>query len=196
MRSKPHLNRDAATSEVASYRPATDNEARRRDLARTQEVYDENPFGEFSYGAKRVAHNRPLVDFLASLDGSEMLFDVGCGAGYWHETAARRNLEQNHSYGLDLSFASARLAKRKGVMAVCGSALELPFGDAVSDATICNGVIQCAPDPFQAFKELVRITKPGGRILLSSYNRWNPYFWLVRGMTVPLRYIYWNVSKK
>ena len=66
----------------------------------------------------------------------------------------------------------------------------------MSNLTICNGVIHHTNDPFKAFSELVRITKPGGYIYLNVYNIWNPYFYLVHKAMFPIRFLYWNVNKK
>ena len=66
----------------------------------------------------------------------------------------------------------------------------------MSDFTVCNGVIHHTNDPFKAFTELVRITKPGGYIYLNVYNIWNPYFYIVHRAMFPLRFFYWKINKK
>jgi ubiquinone/menaquinone biosynthesis C-methylase UbiE len=86
--------------------------------------------------------------------------------------------------------------RQKGFNAVIGDVLALPFGNNVSDLTVCIGVIHHTDDPFKAFSELARITKPGGYIYLNVYNKLNPYYYLVHRATFPIRYCYWNYSRK
>ena len=95
-------------------------------------------------------------------------------------------------------FAPANIEElaRRGFAAVCTNALSLDLKDNVSDFTFSQGVIHHTDNPFQAFRELVRITKPGGHIYLNLYNQWNPYFYLVHRATFPIRFIYWNVTTK
>lgn len=73
-------------------------------------------------------------------------------------------------------------------------ALDVPNSQA--DLTVCMGVIHHTKDPFLAFSELVRITKPGGLIYLSVYNKWHPYYYIVHKATAPIRYSYWHWSKR
>lgn len=167
-----------------------------RDVARARELYGRYCFGDFCYGAKRQEHNRPLVDFLASIDSNATVCDIGCGAGYWLEAGLRLGMARERAYGVDLSPANVAAAKAKGFPVLCGDALGLALESDISDFTICNGVIHHTPDPFRAFKELVRITRPGGCIFLGVYNRWNPYFYLVHRAALPIRYLYWNWDKR
>ena len=169
---------------------------RDRDVIRTRELYGECSYGDLCYGSLRERHNRPLVDFLASIPGDAEVFDIGCGSGYWLEAGRRFSLAPERAFGVDLSARSVAALGAKGFRALCGSVLDLPLAGNVSDATICNGVIHHTPDPLRAFEELVRVTRPGGFIFLSVYNRWNPYFYVVHTATAPIRWLYWNVSKR
>ena len=45
-------------------------------------------------------------------------------------------------------------------------ALRLPFADACFDSTFCVAVLQHVPDLQAAVRELARVTRPGGRIVL------------------------------
>ena len=41
----------------------------------------------------------------------------------------------------------------------------------MADLVISNGVIMITPDARTSFNELVRITKPGGTLVVSVYNK-------------------------
>lgn len=51
-----------------------------------------------------------------------------------------------------------------------GSAIDLPFADQTFDHTISIGVLMITPDCRRGFKEVARVTAPGGRVVLFIYN--------------------------
>jgi SAM-dependent methyltransferase len=51
---------------------------------------------------------------------------------------------------------------------VIGDAHELPFGDATVDAVVCTEVFEHLLDPPTAARELIRVLKPGGRLVLTT----------------------------
>jgi SAM-dependent methyltransferase len=50
----------------------------------------------------------------------------------------------------------------------------LPFGDAGFDAVVCTVSIEYLVHPFEVFREVARILKPGGKFILTFSNRWFP----------------------
>lgn len=165
------------------------------EVDRTRAVYHEYPFGDFSYGGTRENYNRPLMEFLATVELSETLVEIGCGTGFWLEVATRKGIPQDHCIGVDLAPGSAAIAAHKGFPVVCGDAIQLGIASGVAGVTICNGVLHHTVDPARAFAELVRITKPDGRIFVGVYSWCNPYFYVVHKATWPIRYLYWNCSR-
>ena len=160
-------------------------------------MYNEYRFGRFSYGNKRIETEPLLMKFLALAgDSGGTLFDIGCGSGFWTETYLKYGINKNKITLLDLAPANIEELKKDNFNAICGSVLELPFENNVSDFTVCNGVIHHTPDPEKAFSELVRITRPGKFIYLNVYNKWHPYYYIVHKATFPIRYLYWNYNKK
>ncbi|MBI4665140.1 MAG: methyltransferase domain-containing protein [Nitrospinae bacterium] len=51
------------------------------------------------------------------------------------------------------------------------SVLEIPYPDATFDFVHCDGVLHHTTNPEQGFKELVRVLKPGGDIVMAVYGR-------------------------
>ena len=49
-----------------------------------------------------------------------------------------------------------------------GDAHRLPFGDATFDAIVCTEVFEHLTDPPAAAREIVRVLKPGGRLVLTT----------------------------
>ncbi len=114
--------------------------------------------------------------------------DLGCGLGL--QTAALR--ERGYRVvGLDPSVGLlAAGQKRIGPTPVlAGSALELPFGDASLDFIYTIGVLHHLPGreaQQSAFREIARVLKPGGRLLVHESNPRNPLFRFYMGYLFPI----------
>ncbi len=113
-----------------------------------------------------------VVERAAPSDGDRLL-DVATGSGNVALPAAAAGAEVT---GLDLTprllVVAAGRASEAGldVKWVEGDAEELPFDDGSFDiVTSCFGVI-FAPRHEQAAAELVRVTRPGGRIVLTAWT--------------------------
>ncbi len=164
--------------------------------AKAGTMYNDYRFGDFNYGSARERLDPGFFEFISMVKNDKKVFDIGCGSGYWLNVCVREGIPKENITGVDLAPSNVEELGKKGFKAVCSNVLKLDLNDDVSDFTICNGVIHHTNDPFKAFGELVRITKPGGYIYLNVYNIWNPYFYLVHRAMFPLRFLYWNVSKK
>ncbi len=82
--------------------------------------------------------------------------DVAAGTGRWALHCAKRRAR-----AIAVDFC---IAMRPSVQA---DAIRLPFRDASADLTICAFALGYAP---QCFAELVRITRPGGTLLVSDVH--------------------------
>jgi ubiquinone/menaquinone biosynthesis C-methylase UbiE len=69
-----------------------------------------------------------------------------------------------------LEFAAARLQGRK-VSWQQADALALPFGDGEFDAVACQFGVMFFPDKTAAFREAMRVLRPGGRFVFSVWDR-------------------------
>ena len=114
-----------------------------------------------------------------------LVMDVGCGACRVARLVQRTG--RATTVGVDLSLASLRsaAAHRPGPL-VNGDNLRLPFRSGVADLVVSNGVIHHTPDAHASFLELARVTKPGGTLVVSVYNRhsWYYFTWRYVGAVV------------
>lgn len=104
------------------------------------------------------------------LAGCKQILDVGSGAGQLL-THLLKNIDRDaHVTATDLSQKMLeRTAKRFNdprVTYVSADLAQLPFEDATFDCATCGWVLEYLPDPEPGLKELARVVKPGGRILL------------------------------
>ena len=109
-----------------------------------------------------VAYKARLAELLRPMRGGRYL-DVGCGTGDDAlALAARYGVE---ILGVDASEAMVAEARRRGLaQAFVADAHVLPFDDASFDGCAADRVFQHLEDPVAALAELVRVTRPGGRI--------------------------------
>jgi SAM-dependent methyltransferase len=165
------------------------------ETANARSMYDEHPFGCPGYDRARFkAAYMSLLERV--IYRGCRLYDIGCGRGFWFPIYEHFGVESSNIIGLDQAQSAVAELQAQGYAVQVGDALDLPFDDGVADITVANGVIHHTGDSARAFSELVRITRPGGSVIVAVYNIWHPYFWVVHKATILFRYLYWHVTKK
>lgn len=134
--------------------------------------------GEYlpSYG---VDPRRPNIDHLAprfdrKLDtlerfrASGRILDVGAGAGLFLARAAQRGWSVS---GVELSDFGPRFAKANfGLDIFCGTLEAAAFPDKHFDVVILQDTIEHVPDPAGMLREIRRILRTGGALVISTPN--------------------------
>ena len=133
---------------------------------------------QFGAAAERYANSSyhqlsPDLDAMlaaVSLDGSERVLDVGTGTGHTALAFAPRVAEV---VGVDFTPAmleqARRLARARGASNVRfdeGDAMALPYAAADFDLVTCRVCAHHFTDPALAVREMARVLRPGGRLLL------------------------------
>jgi SAM-dependent methyltransferase len=57
-----------------------------------------------------------------------------------------------------------------------GSVLDIPFGEASFESTMCLEVLEHVADPARALAELHRVLKPGGHLYLTTPQMWYAHY--------------------
>jgi ubiquinone/menaquinone biosynthesis C-methylase UbiE len=99
---------------------------------------------------------------------SGTILDAGCGEALFAEFLERRQ-GVTRIVNVDLGDPTVVLHRRKDPRheAVRASLLELPFEKDTFDGVLCAEVLEQIEDDASAARELARVTKPGGTLLVS-----------------------------
>jgi ubiquinone/menaquinone biosynthesis C-methylase UbiE len=104
--------------------------------------------------------------------GCKRILDAGCGNGRYTRVLLRRADADARITGFDLSQRMLKRARRRvrseRVSFVAADLTRLPFADAIFDAVVCGWVLEHLPDPRPGLRELARVLRPGGRLLLMA----------------------------
>jgi ubiquinone/menaquinone biosynthesis C-methylase UbiE len=128
------------------------------------------------------------------------ILDVGAGTGRYGASFAR-DFPDSTVYVTDMTDESLSLAKRLaeevGVTNVVFQKEDvgaLSFPDDFFDVVFSDVVLQHVPNRADAMKEMTRVLKPDGTLIVSAVNIWNPphtlYKWLLKILREPYPYGY------
>jgi ubiquinone/menaquinone biosynthesis C-methylase UbiE len=144
----------------------------RKDDANNRAYYD-----DFSDGYERErgkGYHRMLEDLemqvVEPLARGKRVLEVGCGTGL---ILARLAKHAQLARGIDVSPGMLQSARERGLDVVLGSATALPFADASFDLVCSFKVLAHVPDISVALREIARVTRPGGHMVLEFYNPWS-----------------------
>lgn len=133
---------------------------------------------------------------LAALEGDEVLLDLGCGRGLLLVGAAHR-LPAGEAVGVDMWRAKDQSANTPAgplhnarlegvtVRVETGDARNLPFDDDTFDVVVSNFVLHNISGHGgrrEAIREVDRVLKPGGRLVLVDLARTDEYVSALRGV--------------
>ncbi len=112
---------------------------------------------------------KPLLKYIKEND---KVLDIGCGNGRLYHVLKEKQILYT---GLDLGEELIKIAKTKYPEAsfVVGDMKKLPFLADTFDAVFCIAAfhhLTTAEERLQALREMKRVVKPGGKILLVNWN--------------------------
>ena len=121
-----------------------------------------------------MAYDRQLCDYLsAELANGGTVLEVAIGTGY--PIADHLQKAGHEVHGVDISPDLVRRCREinPAIHAEVGDAENLAYPDATFDATYCFHSSWYFPDLPRAIGEMVRVTKPGGVVLIDIQNAAN-----------------------
>jgi len=106
----------------------------------------------------------------AEIPKGAVVIDVGCGTGRALPALRAATGPYGTVIGLDLTPQMLDQARSLGhdgwATLIVADALHLPIGDARVDVVFAAGLMNHLPDPHAGLRELARVTRPGGRLVL------------------------------
>ncbi len=112
-----------------------------------------------------------MIERWAALHDRRIL-EVGCGLGMY--TAQYRRRFTPHVDAFDVEFPRVAQAREATPHALLAAGEGMPYRTDSFDVVISNEVIEHVADDRQTAAEMVRVCKPGGRIVIFCPNRWYP----------------------
>ncbi len=104
---------------------------------------------------------------IVPIDGSERVLDLGCGLGH---LLAKLSGSSDRALGVELSEYAALRAHEHGQVLLADVERGLPFRDRVFDVVFAKDVVEHIGDLEIVMRELKRITRPDGRIVIVTPN--------------------------
>ena len=127
-----------------------------------------NPSFVWRFGQDR---RLTLIRQYVLLEGARIL-DVGCGLGVY----VRKLREfSDRVVGIDVDPGRLREGARTTPGLMLAASESLPFGDASFDAVILNEVIEHVRDDAATLREVSRVVRPGGHVVIYAPNRLFPF---------------------
>jgi 2-polyprenyl-3-methyl-5-hydroxy-6-metoxy-1,4-benzoquinol methylase len=123
------------------------------------------------YDSARKVMARLALETLSQTEGDGPVLDLGCGPGLIANYLERR--QRRVIYGIDVgpkSIAAAARASSGHNRFAMYDGEHVPFPDGYFDAVLCLEVLEHIAFDREIIKEIVRVLRPGGRLLLSTPN--------------------------
>jgi ubiquinone/menaquinone biosynthesis C-methylase UbiE len=134
-------------------------------------VYDKFAAGydRFFAPLERLGLRRWRQEVIDLLPKDASILELGCGAGANFEFYPR----SKRAVSSEISIRMLEVARTKRLEnhLIQADAQSLPFAENEFDAAFATLVFCSIPDPTLAFKELRRVIKPGGKIVLLEHVR-------------------------
>lgn len=129
--------------------------------------------GEPSYIWRAGQERRlQLIARWTLLNGARVLVD-GCGIGMYASHIGRRYSASIEAF--DIEYERVIIARRDTPHAIVAAAEAIPYPNNYFDTILSHEVLEHVADDRQTIQEMVRVLKPGGRIIIFCPNRWYPF---------------------
>jgi SAM-dependent methyltransferase len=114
----------------------------------------------------------PRLADTADIKEGDHVLDVGCGTGIFAREALKRVGINGKVTGIDLNESMLSVGRRlqPEIAWQQGDVVKLPFDDDAFDVVGSQFVLMFLPDRVASLKEMWRVLKPGGRLIISVWD--------------------------
>lgn len=150
------------------------------------ETYDESGLHRFMFQPTYRMFLEEVYAWRGGNDDRFDLLDIGCGTGQFGAMLAV-SFPSARVTGLDYAHGMCKVAARKAVQAgvagrmgfVTGDSEHLPFADHSFDVLTCSNSFHHYPHQQAVIRDMHRVLRPGGRLMLIDGFRDNVVGWVV-----------------
>jgi SAM-dependent methyltransferase len=129
--------------------------------------------GEPSY-VWRLGQERRLNMLRRYLDlDNALILEFGCGNGIYASQFRRRFTNRVEAFDIEAERVAEAQADTPHALVAAGE--HLPYASNRFDLVFSNEVIEHVQDDRASAAEMVRVTRPGGKVILFCPNRWYPF---------------------
>ena len=134
--------------------------------------YIRDTSGAHSFNIRR----KRVYEYLDNMEGGKLL-DIGCGPGVMVKYAINHSFE---FYGIDVAKnmidqCSEMFEDIKSAHFFVGEIEKIQYPENFFDVVTAMGVVEYIDDDIIAIKEMYRVVKPGGIIIITLPNKRSPY---------------------
>ena len=144
-----------------------------REVAEQYDAWYDTKLGSFVDETETACAFRLLQP-----SSEDSILDLGCGTGNFSLKLAREGADVT---GIDISDAMLDVANEKSTCEDLTidfrnmDAHNLKFNDHSFDAVLSMATLEFVEDPQEVFDEMIRVTKPGGRIVIGVIHEDSPW---------------------
>lgn len=154
----------ARAGEVANVHPSEPTDAAVRKYERLASRYDTRWSGYIEATVRETLTRLHIGD-------EDRVLDVGCGTGALLHRLATAH-PQARLFGIDPTPAMLAIARQRlppTVETQKGRIEAIPFPDEFFDAVTCCNVFHYLHEPLAAFREMTRVLRPGGQLVITDW---------------------------
>lgn len=150
------------------------------------ETYDQSILNHLLFHRCYLKFMEYIVRYYPQHEGTLKLLDVGCGTGTFAAMLAEAGLNVSPT-GLDMAERMCQLARAKSrevglersIDFVTGDSEHLPFPENCFDMVTCSNSFHHYPHQDKVLREMFRVLKPGGRVVIIDGFRDNIIGWVI-----------------
>jgi ubiquinone/menaquinone biosynthesis C-methylase UbiE len=122
--------------------------------------------GHEAFGGRLIRRDR------FDIRGCKRILDAGCGNGRYSrfllKEADADALLTGFDYSEHMLCRARKHLRSERVSLLAADLTRLPYADVSFDAVICGWVLEHLPDPRPGLRQLARVLRPGGKLLLMA----------------------------
>jgi ubiquinone/menaquinone biosynthesis C-methylase UbiE len=156
------------------------------EFNRWAETYDQSVLNHLLFHRCYMKFIEYILRYYSEVESPIRLLDVGCGTGTFVSMLAETGLKVA-PIGLDMAERMCQLARGKShavglersINFVTGDSEHLPFPESSFDMITCSNSFHHYPHQGKVLREMFRILRPGGRVVIIDGFRDNVIGWFL-----------------